>query len=90
MKTSENNLLIRINEALLIQQERVRLWGASTEPEDVEAIYEEHLFISKALLNQDAKESERLMIDHMEKARARFLKAVSKGGDCLRVFSDKK
>ncbi|NIS67657.1 MAG: FCD domain-containing protein [Proteobacteria bacterium] len=90
MKTSENNLLIRINEALFIQQERVRLWGASTEPEDVEAIYEEHLFISKALLNQDAKEAERLMIDHVEKARARFLKAVTKGGDCLREFSDKK
>lgn len=78
MKASDNNLLIRINESLLIQQERVRLWGASTEPDDIAAIYKEHLLISKALLKQDAKEAERLMRDHVEKARLRFLKAVSK------------
>lgn len=78
MKASDNNLLIRINESLLIQQERVRLWGASTEPDDIAAIYKEHLLISKALLKQDSKEAERLMRDHVEKARLRFLKAVSK------------
>lgn len=78
MQASENDLLIRINEALLIQQERVRLWGASTEPEDIQSIYKEHLSISKALLRQDAKEAERLMKDHVERARLRFLKAASK------------
>lgn len=78
IQASENDLLIRINEALLIQQERVRLWGASTEPEDIRAIYREHLSISKALLRQDAKEAERLMKDHVEMARLRFLKAASK------------
>jgi DNA-binding GntR family transcriptional regulator len=80
MKASENDLLIRINESLLIQQERVRLWGVSTEPSDIAAIYKEHLLISKALLKQDSREAEQLMADHIEKARLRFLKAVSKRG----------
>ena len=80
MKASENDLLIRINESLLIQQERVRLWGVSTEPSDIAAIYKEHLLISKALLNQDAREAEQLMGDHVEKARLRFLKAISERG----------
>ena len=83
IQASENDLLIRINEALLIQQERVRLWGASTEPEDIQAIYKEHLSISKALLRQDAKEAERLMKEHIERARLRFLKAASKWEEAL-------
>jgi DNA-binding GntR family transcriptional regulator len=83
IQASENNLLIRINEALLIQQERVRLWGVSTEPEDIQAIYREHLSISKAILGQDAKEAERLMKYHVEKARLRFLKAASKWAETL-------
>jgi len=80
MKASENDLLIRINESLLIQQERVRLWGVSTEPSDIAAIYKEHLLISKALLKQDERKAEQLMGDHVEKARLRFLKAISKRG----------
>ena len=84
IKSSKNNLLIRINESLLIQQERIRLWGVSTEPDDIAAIYKEHLLISKALLKQDAREAEQLMVDHVEKARLRFLKAVSKREGTLR------
>jgi DNA-binding GntR family transcriptional regulator len=71
INASENDLLIRINESLLIQQERIRLWGASTDPEDIESIYKEHL-------RQDAEEAEQLMKDHLEKAHVRIMKAVSK------------
>jgi len=80
INASENDLLIRINESLLIQQERVRLWGVSTEPSDIAAIYKEHLLISKALLKKDSRKAEQLMAEHVEKARLRFLKAVSKRG----------
>jgi DNA-binding GntR family transcriptional regulator len=78
MRASDNEILIRINEALLVQQERVRLWGASTEPADIEAIYNEHISISKAILNEDAEEAGRLMEDHVEKARIRLRKAIEK------------
>jgi DNA-binding GntR family transcriptional regulator len=78
VQASDNDLLIRINESLLIQQERVRLWGASTEPEDISAIIDEHLAISRAFLRGDAEGSARLMEEHVYKARMRFMKALSK------------
>ena len=81
MKASENDLLIRINDSLLIQWERIRLWGASTELEDVSAIINEHLSIAKALLSQDAKKADHLMKNHIEKARLRIIKAISKRTD---------
>ena len=78
VQASDNDLLIRINESLLIQQERVRLWGASTEPEDISAIIDEHLVISRAFLKGDAEKTARLMEEHVCKARMRFMKALSK------------
>jgi len=78
VQASNNDLLIRINESLLVQQERVRLWGASTEPEDISAIMEEHLAISRAFLQEDAAETARLMEEHVHKARLRLMKAISK------------
>ena len=74
----DNDLLIRINESLLVQQERVRLWGASTEPEDITAVIDEHLAISRALLRGNAEEAAGLMEEHVYKARMRLMKALSK------------
>ena len=78
VQSSDNDLLIGINQSLLVQQERVRLWGASTEPDGISAIIDEHLAISRAFLNGDAPETIRLMEEHVAKARMRFMKALSK------------
>lgn len=78
VKASDNDLLIQINESLLVQQERVRLWGASTQPEDISSIIEEHLAIAGAVLEGDAQEATRLMEEHVTKARERMLKALSR------------
>jgi DNA-binding GntR family transcriptional regulator len=78
MQASENDLLIRINESLLVQQERVRLWGASTDTVDITSIFDEHISISKAILSGDAEKAVKLMEDHVEKARNRIMKAITK------------
>jgi len=78
MKAGENNLLLKINESLLVQQERIRLWGISTAQEDITAIIDEHILISRSILKEDASEADRLMQEHVENARKRILNAILK------------
>ena len=78
MEAGENNLLLKINESLLVQEERIRLWGISTVQEDITAIIDEHILISRSILKEDASEADRLMQEHVEKARERILNAILK------------
>ena len=78
IKASENSLLLRIHNNLLLQQERFRIKGGRYEANEIQNIVSEHIAISKALLKQDANEAESLMINHVENARQRVLNALKK------------
>lgn len=75
---SGNSLLTKIYESLLLHRERTFLLAVNMVPEDLAAIIEGPLTISEAILKYDAEEAERLMKEHMDNARLRMLRALSK------------
>ena len=78
INASGNSLLIKIHESLLLHRERTFLLAVKMIPEDLSAIIDGTLTISEAILKCDADEAERLMKEHMDNARLRMVRALSK------------
>lgn len=78
INASGNSLLIKIHESFLFHRERTFLLAVNMIPEDLSAIIEGSLTISEAILKCDTEEAERLMKEHMDNARLRMLRALSK------------
>jgi DNA-binding GntR family transcriptional regulator len=76
VEASGNSLLIKIYGDLQPQRERLRR-ELGVEQEEMSQSLKEHLAIARALLKRDRKETERLLMKHMEEGTRRVLKHLS-------------
>jgi DNA-binding GntR family transcriptional regulator len=73
-----NKLLIKLYDSLLIYRERPYLLMREMRAEDYDAIIQEPIDVSMTMLTGDAGQSRSRMAVHMDNARERTLKAVSR------------
>lgn len=73
-----NQLLIKLHDSLFVYRERPFLLTDNFEQADLHAATAENVAICHAVLKGDEQSAERLMRNHMDNARLRTLKALSK------------
>ena len=73
-----NKLLIKLYDSLLIYRERPYLLMREMMAEDYDAIIQEPIDVSMTMLKEDARQAQSKMAVHMDNARERTLKAVSR------------